>query len=79
MPGDVSAYGVRGMAGNVAEWTDTLVPDPDLPDVSVPVFRGGDFRQTVPVPLNAGPWLAKSARYAQPFLGFRTVSPRSSP
>ena len=79
MPGDVSPYGVRGMAGNVAEWTDTLVPDPDLPDVLVPVFRGGDFRQTVPVPLNAGPWLAKGALYSQPFLGFRTVSPRTSP
>lgn len=79
MPGDVSPYGVRGMAGNVAEWTETLVPDPDLPDVELPVFRGGDFRQTVPVPLNAGPWLAKTALYAQPFLGFRTVSQRTSP
>ena len=79
MPDDVSAYGVRGMAGNVAEWTDTLVPDPDLPDVLVPVFRGGDFHRTVPVPLNAGPWLAKGAGYAQPFLGFRTVSLRASP
>ncbi len=79
MPGDSSAYGVCGMAGNVAEWTDTLVPDPDLPDVQVPVFRGGDFHQTVPVPLNASPWLAKGALYAQPFLGFRTVSARTSP
>ncbi len=79
MPGDVSSYGVFGMAGNVAEWTDTLVPDPDLPDVQVPVFRGGAFHHTVPVPLNAPPWLAKGALYAQPFLGFRTVSRRTAP
>jgi formylglycine-generating enzyme required for sulfatase activity len=79
MPGDVSIYGIHGLAGNVAEWTDTLVPDPDLPDVQVPVFRGGDFHQTLPVPLNAGPWLAKSAFYSQPFLGFRTASSRSAP
>ena len=79
MPGDISPYGVSSMAGNVAEWTDTLLPDPDLPDVQIPVFRGGDFHQTVPVPLNAGPWLAKSALYSQPFLGFRTVSLRTSP
>ena len=57
----------------------SLVPDPDLPDVQVPVFRGGDFHQTVPVPLNAGPRLAKGAGYSQPFLGFRTVSKRTSP
>lgn len=79
MPGDISPYGVIGMAGNVAEWTDTLVPDPNLPDVQIPVFRGGDFHKTSPVPLNASPWLAKGALYAQPFLGFRTVSVRTAP
>jgi formylglycine-generating enzyme required for sulfatase activity len=78
MPGDASPYGVAGMGGNVAEWTSTLVPDPDLPDVQVPVFRGADFHQPLPVPLNASPWLAKSALYAQPFLGFRTASASSS-
>ncbi len=79
MPGDVSPYGVRGMGGNVAEWTATLMPDPALPDVLVPVFRGGAFHHPVPVPLNAPPWLAKGAGYAQPFLGFRTASSRTTP
>lgn len=79
MPKDVSPDGVVGMAGNVAEWTATLVTDPDFPDVEVPVFRGGDFHQTSPVPLNAPPWLAKSALYAQPFLGFRTASSHGKP
>ena len=79
MPGDVSAFGVHGLGGNVAEWTDTLVPEPELPDVMVPVFCGGDFHQTVSVPLNAAPRAAKSPLDAQPFLGFRTVSPPIAP
>jgi formylglycine-generating enzyme required for sulfatase activity len=79
MPRDTTPEGVVGMAGNVAEWTSTLVPDPDFPDAEVPVFRGGDFHQTAPVPLNAAPWLAKGALYAQPFLGFRTASSKEIP
>ncbi|MES2706489.1 MAG: SUMF1/EgtB/PvdO family nonheme iron enzyme [Verrucomicrobiota bacterium] len=79
MSGDITPEGVMGLAGNVAEWTATLVPDPDFPDMEVPVFRGGDFHRTVPVPLNAGPWLAKGPLYAQPFLGFRTASSKERP
>lgn len=73
LPGDVSLYEVIGMAGNVSEWTDSWAPHPDLPDEKVPVFRGGDFHRQTPAPLTT-PWLAKGAAYAQPFLGFRTVS-----
>jgi formylglycine-generating enzyme required for sulfatase activity len=73
MTGDISAWDVYGMAGNVSEWTVDWLPDPDLPDEKVPVFRGGDFRRKSPSPVTT-PWLAKSAAYAQPFLGFRTVS-----
>ena len=51
---DVSPYGVRFMAGNVQEWTsgeqrDAKNPDgewpehPELPDLRVPVARGGHF------------------------------------
>lgn len=79
MPGDASPYGVIGLGGNVAEWTASLVPDPALPDVQVPVFRGGAFHHPSPVPLNANPWLAKDGMYAQPFLGFRTASSRVAP
>lgn len=79
MPEDRTPEGVMGMAGNVAEWTSSFVPDPDFPDAEVPVFRGGDFHQTSPVPLNAAPWLAKGALYAQPFLGFRTASSKEIP
>ncbi len=73
MPEDVSAWRIFGMAGNVCEWTATLAPSEDDPDKLVPVFRGGDFRRTSPAAMTTS-WLAKSATYSQPFLGFRTVS-----
>ena len=73
MPEDVSAWQIFGMAGNVCEWTASLAPSEDDPDKRVPVFRGGDFRRTSPAAMTTS-WLAKSAAYAQPFLGFRTVS-----
>jgi formylglycine-generating enzyme required for sulfatase activity len=79
MPEDCSASGVVGLAGNVAEWTSTFLPDPNLPDVEMPVYRGGDFHQTSPVPLNAGPWLAKMPLHAKPFIGFRTASSKEMP
>ncbi len=76
MPRDVSPYEVHGMAGNVSEWTATWSPEPDDPDKTVPVYRGGDFYNQSPASVTT-PWLAKGLSYAQPFLGFRTVS--SSP
>jgi formylglycine-generating enzyme required for sulfatase activity len=78
MPQDISPYDVVGMAGNVSEWTSSWVPDPEIPDETVPVFRGGDFKRQTAAPLST-PWLAKSASYAQPFLGFRTVSSKPPP
>jgi len=73
MDGDVSPDGVVGLAGNVAEWVEDWEPHPELPDERVPVFLGGDFRQTRTVPVHTR-WLAESAEYSQPFLGFRTAS-----
>lgn len=71
--GDVSADGVAGLAGNVAEWVEDWEPHPELPDERVPVFLGGDFRQARAVPVHTR-WLAESAEYSQPFIGFRTAS-----
>ncbi len=76
MPDDISAYDVTGMAGNVSEWTSTWEPHPDLPDIKVPVFRGGDFSRQSAAPLSTQ-WLASSASQSQTSLGFRTAS--SSP
>jgi formylglycine-generating enzyme required for sulfatase activity/CheY-like chemotaxis protein len=44
MPQDKSPYGVYGMAGNVAEWTDTVVPSSVMSTVKVAVIRGANFK-----------------------------------
>jgi len=70
--GDKSPYGVRGMGGNVSEWTATWAPSEDGMGGEVPVVRGGNWenpehhvtrRRAVLDPLQA-----------QDRLGFRTVS-----
>ena len=44
MPEDVSPYGVYGMAGNVSEWTDNIVPSSKIGAVKVAVIRGANFK-----------------------------------
>ena len=70
--GDVSPYGVRGMAGNVSEWTATMAPSEDGMGGEVPVVRGGNWgnpehhvtrRRAILDPLQQ-----------QDALGFRTAS-----
>lgn len=70
--GDRSPYGVRGMAGNVSEWTATFSPHEEGLGGEVPVIRGGNWgnpehnvtrRRAILDPLQA-----------QDRLGFRTVS-----
>jgi formylglycine-generating enzyme required for sulfatase activity len=70
--GDASPYGVRGMAGNVSEWTATMAPSEDGMGGEVPVIRGGNWsnpehhvtrRRAILDPLQV-----------QDALGFRTVS-----
>jgi formylglycine-generating enzyme required for sulfatase activity/CheY-like chemotaxis protein len=41
---DISPYGVCGMAGNVSEWTDSIVPSTRLQTEKVAVIRGANFR-----------------------------------
>jgi len=43
MPGDKSFYGVYGMAGNVSEWTDSIVSG-SIESVKVAVIRGANFK-----------------------------------
>lgn len=43
MPGDLSPFGVRQMAGNVSEWTLTIGEDPRMKERKVPIIRGGNF------------------------------------
>jgi formylglycine-generating enzyme required for sulfatase activity/CheY-like chemotaxis protein len=70
--GDASSYGIRGMAGNVSEWTATMAPSEDGMGGEVPVIRGGNWnnpehnvtrRRAILDPLQP-----------QDTLGFRTVS-----
>jgi formylglycine-generating enzyme required for sulfatase activity len=70
--GDASSYGIRGMAGNVSEWTATMAPSEDVMGGEVPVIRGGNWnnpehtvtrRRAILDPLQP-----------QDTLGFRTVS-----
>jgi formylglycine-generating enzyme required for sulfatase activity/CheY-like chemotaxis protein len=70
--GDKSPRGIRGMAGNVSEWTATWAPSEDGMAGEVPVVRGGNWgnpehhitrRRAILDPLQP-----------QDTLGFRTVS-----
>jgi formylglycine-generating enzyme required for sulfatase activity/ActR/RegA family two-component response regulator len=70
--GDKSPFGIRGMAGNVSEWTSTFAASEDGMAGEVPVVRGGNWgnpehhltrRRAILDPLQA-----------QDTLGFRTVS-----
>mgnify|MGYP001216335718 CR=1 FL=1 len=41
--GDISAFGLHGMSGNVSEWTATWGTDPNNPDRQVPIVKGASF------------------------------------
>lgn len=67
-PGDVSPYGVRDMAGNVREWTSTILPGP----TPMAVIKGGSW---VDISVNARAahreYVPKSA--ISHIIGFRCV------
>ncbi len=76
MNADESRYGVRGMAGNVSEWTATWDSHPDFPDQQVPMRRGASFANKENFELTARR-PAPSAGDASLSVGFRTA--RSDP
>jgi formylglycine-generating enzyme required for sulfatase activity/CheY-like chemotaxis protein len=70
--GDKSPRGVRGMAGNVSEWTASWAPAEGGMGGDVPVIRGGNWE-------NPGYKLTSRKAILDPlqismYLGFRTVS-----
>ncbi|MEI6562042.1 MAG: SUMF1/EgtB/PvdO family nonheme iron enzyme [Verrucomicrobiota bacterium] len=67
MTGDCSPYGVIGMLGNVAEWTDTRDPQ-----TRNPVVRGGSFHTPEAALLNRAAGV--DANTCIEYLGFRCVS-----
>ncbi len=72
--GDVSPYGVVGMAGNVQEWTSSWETHPDYPLKRVPVLRGGHFGTQSGDDLLTARHFAADAGEHTPARGFRTVS-----
>lgn len=72
--GDVSEFGVHGMAGNVQEWTGTWDFHPELVDKRVPVVRGGHFGTKSGKSILTERHWAKDADEPALARGFRTVS-----
>ena len=73
-PGDVSPFGVSGMAGNVQEWTASWSPHPELPLKRVPVLRGGHFGMPSGNEILTARHFADDADESTIARGFRTVS-----
>ncbi len=72
LEGDVSPYDVKGMAGNVSEWTDSWDTHPDDPDKEVPIRRGNSFQTEEGFELT-GRRPANSPEDSALNTGFRTV------
>jgi formylglycine-generating enzyme required for sulfatase activity/CheY-like chemotaxis protein len=70
MSRDVSEFGVKGMAGNVSEWTDT--PGPQRLGTPTQIVRGGNFTTTQIETIKR--WTTEIAESEQRWLGFRCVS-----
>lgn len=70
---DATPAGIKGMAGNVEEWTESLVQHPDYPDRQVPIVRGGSFA-TPPDHDLTRRRISESFEETSIARGFRTVS-----
>jgi formylglycine-generating enzyme required for sulfatase activity len=71
LPGDISPYGVRGMGGNLAEWTNSWGPSKADPKTKVPVIRGGSYADKET--RNTNRRLNVLPKEARPDIGFRIV------
>ncbi|MDB6137287.1 MAG: serine/threonine protein kinase [Verrucomicrobiaceae bacterium] len=73
LKGDVSPFGIMGMAGNVQEWTSTWAPHPDLV-IQVPVLCGGHFGLKSSPEILTSRHFADTPEEATLARGFRTAS-----
>ena len=76
MKGDVSPFGVMGMAGNVQEWTSTWAPHPELV-IQVPVVCGGHFGLKSSPEILTSRHFADTPEEATLARGFRTASDKA--
>ncbi|MBX3467520.1 MAG: SUMF1/EgtB/PvdO family nonheme iron enzyme, partial [Planctomycetes bacterium] len=72
--GGQSPVDAHHMAGNVAEWVDTVWDDPaEGPDASSRVLKGGSYRSMTPENLALAARLRGGVRERRPEWGFRVV------
>ena len=76
--GDISQYLVKGMAGNVSEWTASWDYHVEFPDRLVPVKRGGSFATRTGYELHRRR-SANSPEERMITVGFRTASSNRPP
>ena len=80
MKDDKSPYGVYDMAGNVSEWTDTVIPSSQDATQKVAVIRGANFQTRSD---EHAKLTYRVTQYAQDYrdfwLGFRCVSDTPPP
>ena len=69
---DKSPFSVKGMSGNVSEWTATMAPSEDGSGAEVPVIRGGNWGN--PEHIVTRRRVILDPLQMQDTLGFRTVS-----
>lgn len=74
-PADVSPYGVRDMAGNVSEWTDTIEPKALYGIEDAAIVRGGNYLISKPEDLELTRRIKNQLPESRsPWIGFRCVS-----
>lgn len=75
LTGDLSPYGVRDMAGNVSEWTDTIEPKALYGVEDAAIVRGGNYLISKPEDLELSRRIKNQLPESRaPWIGFRCVS-----
>lgn len=75
LSGDVSPYGVRGLGGNVSEWTDTIEAKALFGVEDAAIIRGGNYLISKPEDLEVTRRIKNQLPESRaPWIGFRCAS-----